>query len=168
MIHEVLAGEVDILVDLISSYLSNGINNGDVSLENNAGTLTVYVFGFDVNGQVKAYKMKSGNNFRSELIAGGEIGPKEIIKPNNSEIVSAIRPILSIENTEEQLKKIMRIQKSIEDASGVSNKEYVGIGGENYCLQFNRNSEMAAIKRIDTFDDYEEQYEYAYDHINDN
>lgn len=157
---KILAKEVNTFTQIISDFLiDNPFNPNDE-------TSTVYIFGFDEILRPHAFALRSTNNYKIEEIANYN-HPNWFVKPASKAALDYLDQINSMD-TMNLLKNLMRKEKEIDDAS--SSKEKVGIGGENIVISLMpiNDNLIAAINIIDTFDDYDQQYQYCLDHINDN
>lgn len=155
----ILSREVITYTEMMSDFLFEN------KFHLNKESSTIYIFGFDENLLLHAFALRSTNNYRIEEIANYE-RPNFLIKPNYQTALDYLNDLKS-ENTDDLLIKLMRKEKEI-DATAPLNKK-VGIGGENVVISLvlNDGKLLSVVKVIDTFDDYDQQYQYCLDHIDD-
>lgn len=158
-----LACEVDALAKMLSECLF-GLDEDEYHISD-AHTSTIYIYGFTEDGTVNAYALRSTKKFECELIADSD-NPKTLIKPNfGEEFLDKANKALEQDDYFMAFRDVMRIEKEYDNQAG---KHKVGIGGENTCLIIAKDSNDAIIKKIDTFDDYSDQYQFALDKTHEN
>lgn len=156
---KVLSKEVETFTEIIDDFLIE--NYFSESKE----TSTIYVFGFDNNLRPHAFALRSTSNYHIEEVANYN-KPNMLIKPASSEISKYFESLKNIDS-EEIFKRLMRKEREIDDRASKSTK--VGIGGENIFISIipYGGKLMSVCKTIDTFDDYDDQYNYCLRHLND-
>lgn len=155
----ILSREVITYTEMMSDFLFE--NKFNLNKE----TATIYIFGFDENLLLHAFALRSTNNYEIEEIANYE-RPNIIIKPGYQAAINYLNSLRN-EDTDDLLIKLMRKEKEIDAAAPLNKK--VGIGGENVVISLipNDGKLLSVVKVIDVFNDYDEQYQYCLDRIND-
>ncbi|MBO2724804.1 terminase [Lactiplantibacillus plantarum] len=159
----ILAKDVDTFTTFTSEFLIT-LNKSKYKITD-TNTTTVYIFGFDEDGNTRGYALRSTNDFSPDLIAGSD-NPSMIFKPDLSSVPGFSEDMGLVLNETDDIKKfiqMMRVEKKYDDQLTTGK---VGIGGENILLIIGDNANTAAIQKIDVFDDYDEQYEYALENLN--
>ena len=158
----ILAKDVDTFTTFTSEFLIT-LNKSKYKITD-TNTTTVYIFGFDEDGNTRGYALRSTSDFLPDLIAGSD-NPSMILKPDLSSVPGFSEDMGLVLNETDDIKKfiqMMRVEKKYDDQLTTGK---VGIGGENILLIIGDNANTAAIQKIDVFDDYDEQYEYALENL---
>lgn len=159
MSRRILACEVDTLSEIISDCFEQ-LDRDKYGITDTS-TTTVYIFGFTDAGETRAYALRSTNNFQAEIVAGTG-NNKLLIKPNLMSVegfAEEIEKANDSDDLDQSLVDIMRAEKKYDD----ERDDKVGIGGENIRLVLGNDSNVAICGKIDTFDDYLDQYQFALD-----
>lgn len=158
--HQILANDATTFTKILSNNVQQIAEDPSIHLDEN-NTATLYIFGFGQNYEVEVYALRNSSGFKIETI----LNPEKrgfIIKPNNFESLEQKREVKQIINQEDPIKllvELMRFEKSIDD--NMENKDSVGIGGENIIISVSESGSAAVTSKIDAFEDYSKQYEYA-------
>lgn len=156
----ILSREVMTYTEMMSDFLFE--NKFNLNKE----TSTIYIFGFDENLLLHAFALRSTNNYEIEEIANYR-QPNFIVKPGYQTMMDYLNSLKN-ESTDDIFIKLMRKEKEIDATVPLEKK--VGIGGENTVISLTTDNGklLSVVKVIDTFEDYDQQYQYCLDHINDN
>lgn len=157
-----LVREVDTLAEIVRDYAQKEFTH--MLDETKYGTSTIYIFGFDEQKRTRAYAIRSTDGYNLQYIAGYD-KPSMILKPD---ITGAYKSRQIEALNQEGFKSfidIAKINKEYDDSLMDSDAQKVGVGGELVAIVLSANYNQAIVSKLYTFEDYEEQYQFALNKI---
>lgn len=157
-----LVREVDTLAVLVRGYAQKEFI--DMLDESKYGTSTIYIFGFDEQKRTRVYALRSTNGYNLQYIAGFD-RPSMILKPDISNTYKSRLMKVMDQDGYDSFIDIAKINKEYDDSLADNDKQKVGVGGELVAIVLSANYNEAIVSKIYTFEDYEEQYQFALDKL---
>uniref|UniRef100_UPI00155A2EF0 terminase n=1 Tax=Lactiplantibacillus plantarum TaxID=1590 RepID=UPI00155A2EF0 len=111
----ILAKDVDTFTTFTSEFLIT-LNKSKYKITD-TNTTTVYIFGFDEDGNARGYALRSTSDFLPDLIASSD-NPSMILKPDLSSVPGFSEDMGSVLNETDDIKKfiqMMRVEKKYDD-----------------------------------------------------